>query len=78
MHVLAIGGSYAGISAALRARELDRDVEITVTAGRPIAGLDRWRAADCVHLLDSMGGTHAIMAGLTERHATESGCRTGS
>lgn len=30
MHLLTIGGSDAGISAALRARELDADVEITV------------------------------------------------
>jgi NADPH-dependent 2,4-dienoyl-CoA reductase/sulfur reductase-like enzyme len=30
MHLVAIGGSDAGISAALRARELDRDVEVTV------------------------------------------------
>ena len=30
MHVIAIGGSDAGISAALRARELDPDVEVTV------------------------------------------------
>ena len=30
MHVVAIGGSDAGISAALRARELDPDVEVTV------------------------------------------------
>ena len=30
MHVLVIGGSDGGISAALRARELDRDVDVTV------------------------------------------------
>ena len=30
MHVVAIGGSDAGISAALRARELDPDVDVTV------------------------------------------------
>jgi NADPH-dependent 2,4-dienoyl-CoA reductase/sulfur reductase-like enzyme len=30
MHVIAVGGSDAGISAALRARELDPDVEVTV------------------------------------------------
>jgi NADPH-dependent 2,4-dienoyl-CoA reductase/sulfur reductase-like enzyme len=30
MHLVAIGGSDAGISAALRARELDPDVEVTV------------------------------------------------
>ena len=30
MHVVAIGGSDAGISAALRARELDADTEVTV------------------------------------------------
>jgi NADPH-dependent 2,4-dienoyl-CoA reductase/sulfur reductase-like enzyme len=29
MHLLAVGGSDAGISAALRARELDRDLEAT-------------------------------------------------
>ena len=30
MHIIAIGGSDAGISAALRARELDPDTEVTV------------------------------------------------
>ena len=30
MHLLVIGGSDGGISAALRARELDPDVEVTV------------------------------------------------
>src|SRR5271165_1500465 len=30
MHVVAIGGSDAGISAALRAQELDRGTEVTV------------------------------------------------
>ena len=30
MHLIAIGGSDAGISAALRARELDPSVEVTV------------------------------------------------
>ena len=33
MHVIAIGGSDAGISAALRARELDPAVEVTVVVG---------------------------------------------
>ena len=32
MHLVAIGGSDAGISAALRARELDPDGEVTVVA----------------------------------------------
>src|SRR3546814_15796459 len=30
MHIIAIGGSDAGISAALRARELDPSVDVTV------------------------------------------------
>ncbi|WP_300595160.1 FAD-dependent oxidoreductase [Microbacterium sp.] len=30
MHIIAVGGSDAGISAALRARELDADVDVTV------------------------------------------------
>jgi len=30
MHLVAVGGSDAGISAALRARELDPDAEVTV------------------------------------------------
>jgi NADPH-dependent 2,4-dienoyl-CoA reductase/sulfur reductase-like enzyme len=30
MHLVAVGGSDAGISAALRARELDPGVEVTV------------------------------------------------
>jgi hypothetical protein len=32
--MIAIGGSDAGISAALRAPELDPDVEVTVVVGR--------------------------------------------
>ena len=32
MHLIAVGGSDAGISAALRARELDPGSEITVVA----------------------------------------------
>ena len=32
-HLVAIGGSDAGISAALRARELDPSVEVTVVVG---------------------------------------------
>jgi hypothetical protein len=32
MHLVAIGGSDAGISAALRARELDPTIEVTLMA----------------------------------------------
>ena len=32
MHIVAVGGSDAGISAALRAREVDPDAEVTVVA----------------------------------------------
>ena len=32
MHMVAVGGSDAGISAALRAREVDPDAEVTVVA----------------------------------------------
>src|SRR2546425_8402766 len=32
MHLVMIGGSDAGVSAALRARELDPDAEVTVVA----------------------------------------------
>ena len=35
MHLIAIGGSDAGISAALRARELDPSVEVTVVVASP-------------------------------------------
>jgi NADPH-dependent 2,4-dienoyl-CoA reductase/sulfur reductase-like enzyme len=43
-HLLAIGGSNAGIAAALRARELDPSVEVTVALadafpGNSICGL---------------------------------------
>src|SRR2546427_789489 len=48
MHLVMIGGSDAGISAALRARELD-------------PGPDALGAADGVHLLHSMGDTFAVM-----------------
>jgi NADPH-dependent 2,4-dienoyl-CoA reductase/sulfur reductase-like enzyme len=37
-HLLAIGGSNAGIAAALRARELDPSVEVTVALADAFPG----------------------------------------
>jgi NADPH-dependent 2,4-dienoyl-CoA reductase/sulfur reductase-like enzyme len=52
MRLLVVGGSDAGMSAALRARELDPSVEAAL-------GLDG------VHLLDTMGDTFALHQALT-------------
>ena len=41
MHMIAIGGSDAGISAALRARELEPSTDVTVVVGdQQFAALD--------------------------------------
>ena len=40
MHLVAIGGSDAGISAALRARELDPSVEVTVVVAPAVTQVD--------------------------------------
>lgn len=67
MHLVAIGGSDAGISAALRARELDPSCEVTVVladdypnftiCGPPsLFGFSQmsidWRRARCVGIRD--------------------------
>src|ERR1700728_3602027 len=54
MHVIAIGGSDAGISAALRARELDPSVEVTVVVADAypnfsICGIPYYVSGDVSH-----------------------------
>src|SRR2546421_436694 len=66
MHVVMTGGSDAGISAALRARELDPGA---VPVRPPIRGLSGPGArgpADGVHLLHSMGDTFAVIRTLEQ------------
>jgi NADPH-dependent 2,4-dienoyl-CoA reductase/sulfur reductase-like enzyme len=42
MHLIAIGGSDAGISAALRARELDPSVEVTLVVADAFPNFSIW------------------------------------
>jgi NADPH-dependent 2,4-dienoyl-CoA reductase/sulfur reductase-like enzyme len=72
MHLVMIGGSDAGISAALRARELDPGAEVSVVVADAypnfsICGLGALGPEEGVHLLHSMGDTFAVMRTLEEK-----------
>jgi NADPH-dependent 2,4-dienoyl-CoA reductase/sulfur reductase-like enzyme len=86
MHLVIVGGSDAGISAALRAQELDRDIEITVLLGDAypnfsICGLpfylsgeiERWEALAhrTQNDIESMGIRLRLNTWVTAIHAAE-------
>ena len=59
MHLVAIGGSDAGISAALRARELDPTTEVTVVVADAypnfsICGIPYYVSGEVTHLSDAV------------------------
>src|ERR1019366_1706110 len=64
MHLVAIGGSDAGISAALRARELDPTVEVTVVVADAypnfsICGIPYYISGEVGHWSNLAHRTHA-------------------
>src|SRR5215472_11276355 len=64
MHIVAIGGSDAGISAALRAREVDPGVEFTVVAADAypnfsICGIPYYVSGEVTHWRNLAHRTHA-------------------
>src|ERR1700752_4217489 len=64
MHLVAIGGSDAGISAALRARELDPSAEVTVVVADAypnfsICGIPYYISGDVAHWSNLAHRTHA-------------------
>ena len=64
MHIVAIGGSDAGISAALRARELDSSVDVTVVVADEypnysICGIPYYFSGDVKHWQSLAHRTHA-------------------
>ena len=64
MHLVAIGGSDAGISAALRARELDPSAEVTVVVADAypnfsICGIPYYVSGEVTHWRDLAHRTHA-------------------
>ena len=64
MHLVAIGGSDAGISAALRARELDPSVEVTVVVADAypnfsICGIPYYISGEVTHWRNLAHRTHA-------------------
>lgn len=64
MHLVAIGGSDAGISAALRARELDPSVEVTVVVADAypnfsICGIPYYISGEVTHWTNLAHRTHA-------------------
>ena len=64
MHLVAIGGSDAGISAALRARELDPTVEVTVVVADAypnfsICGIPYYISGEVTHWTNLAHRTHA-------------------
>ena len=63
-HIVAVGGSDAGISAALRARELDAGVDVTVVVADAfpnfsICGIPYYISGDVAHWRDLAHRTHA-------------------
>lgn len=64
MHIVAVGGSDAGISAALRAREVDPGAEVTVVAADAypnfsICGIPYYVSGEVTHWRDLAHRTHA-------------------
>ncbi|MBL7623808.1 hypothetical protein I7331_32095, partial [Frankia sp. AgB1.8] len=64
MHLVAIGGSDAGISAALRARELDPSVDVTVVVADAypnfsICGIPYYVSGEVTHWSHLAHRTHA-------------------
>ena len=58
MHLVMIGGSDAGISAALRARELDPAAEVTVVV--PLPAQVRQLALTMLQQVTGPTGTHLL------------------
>lgn len=74
MHIVAIGGSDAGISAALRARELDPSTEVTVVVADAypnfsICGIPYYISGEVTHWTNLAHRTHADLeaTGMTLR-----------
>jgi hypothetical protein len=74
MRVLVIGGSDAGISAGLRARELDPAAEVTLlVAGRLLgAQLVGSRRAEIAKRIDIYADRHLVRGGGCRRHRPRS------
>ena len=74
MHIVAIGGSDAGISAALRAREVDPGVEFTVVCADAypnfsICGIPYYVSGEVTHWRNLAHRTYADLEAISNRTA---------